>query len=241
MDPIDRTMMSSSDGQFAFRQFVRTELRWRIKKRMDNRQIRDAYDRRAADYDEAMGQRRGSLTGSFRARFGAMLAGETLEIAIGSGLNLPYYSPRVTHAVGIDLSGEMLDIAANRARDLQRPIDLAMMDAQRLAFPDGSFDTVAISLGLCTVPDPTRAIREMNRVCKSDGQIVLLEHVRSLVWPVAIVQRALSPLQERRNGCHLARETIDLVRACGLDVVAEDRRWFGVMRLVAARPQRQFA
>jgi ubiquinone/menaquinone biosynthesis C-methylase UbiE len=202
---------------------------------MDNRRIRETYDKRAAIYDAA-GRGEKSLVGNLRARFGASLQGETLEVAIGGGRNLPYYTSRVKHAVGVDLSAGMLEVAAKRARELHLPIDLVVMDAQQLAFPDHTFDTVAISLGLCTVPDPASALREMRRVCKPDGQIVLLEHVRSPVWPVAMIQRIGSPIQERLNGCHLARKTIDIVRACGLEIVQEDQRLFGIMRLVVARP-----
>jgi ubiquinone/menaquinone biosynthesis C-methylase UbiE len=203
---------------------------------MNTNEIREAYDRRAATYDASVGRSEKRLTGSFRARFGGLLQGATLEVAIGSGLNLPYYSNQVTYAVGTDLSRGMLDIAAVRAHDLERRIDLVVMDAQHLAFPDGSFDTVAISLALCTVPDPAAALREMSRVCKPDGRIVMLEHVRSSNWPVAMLLRLVSPLQEWRLGCHLARETVDLARECGLTIEQEDRRLFGIFRLVVARP-----
>jgi ubiquinone/menaquinone biosynthesis C-methylase UbiE len=203
---------------------------------MDNRRIRETYDKRAAIYDAAAGRGEKSLVGNLRARFGGLLEGATLEVAIGGGRNFPYYTSRVTHAIGVDLSAGMLEVAAKRARELHLPIDLAVMDAQRLAFPDHTFDTVAISLGLCTVPDPAAALREMSRVCKPDGQIVLLEHVRSPVRPVAMIQRIGSPIQERLNGCHLARETIDTVRACGLEIVRDDQRLLGIIRLVVARP-----
>jgi ubiquinone/menaquinone biosynthesis C-methylase UbiE len=203
---------------------------------MNIEQIRDVYDHRAPTYDATVGRGEKRLTGDFRARFGAALQGATLEIAIGSGLNLPYYSDHVTHAVGIDLSEGMLTIAAARARELDRHIELVVMDAQQLAFPDHTFDTVAISLALCTVPDPEAALREMNRVCKPDGRIVLLEHVRSSVWPVGVLQRLISQIQERHNGCHLARETIDLARRCGLVIEREDQRLLGIFRLVVARP-----
>jgi ubiquinone/menaquinone biosynthesis C-methylase UbiE len=203
---------------------------------MNNRQIRDAYDRRAADYDLSMGRGGGKLTGSFRARFGSLLHGETLEIAIGSGLNLPYYSAKVTRAVGIDLSDGMLQIAAKRARELGRHVDLLVMDAQKLAFRDNSFDTVAISFALCTVPDPAAALHEMSRVCKPDGHIVLLEHLRSSFAPVGLALRIASPIQERINGCHLARRTMDTVRQSGMEIVREDQRLFGIVRLAVARP-----
>jgi ubiquinone/menaquinone biosynthesis C-methylase UbiE len=203
---------------------------------MNIEQIRDAYNRRAASYEATAGRGEKALTGDFRARFGALLEGATLEVAIGGGLNLPHYSERVTKAVGTDLSTGMLAIAADRARELQREIELVVMDAQHLAFPDDSFDTVAISLALCTVPDPMAALREMSRVCQPGGRIVLLEHVRSPIWPVAMFQRAVSPIQERLVGCHLARETVDLARASGLRIEREDRRLLGIFRLVVARP-----
>jgi ubiquinone/menaquinone biosynthesis C-methylase UbiE len=206
--------------------------------RMDNRQLREVYDKRAAIYDAATGRGGTGLVRNLRARFGDSLRGKTLEIAIGSGRNLPYYSSHVTRSVGIDLSSGMVEVAAKRARELHRSIDLLIMDAQRLAFPDHIFDTVAVSLGLCTIPDPKAALREMSRVCKSDGQIVLLEHVRSPMWPVAAIQRLVSPIQERLNGCHLARETIGLARECGLEIEREDQRLLGIMRLVIARPAR---
>jgi ubiquinone/menaquinone biosynthesis C-methylase UbiE len=202
---------------------------------MNIEQIRDAYDQRAATYDATIGRGEKRSIGDFREQFGALLRGETLEIAIGSGLNLPYYSDQVTRAVGVDLSTGMIEVAANRATELQRTIDLVVTDAQRLAFPDETFDTVAISFALCTVPDPVAAIREMSRVCKPDGRIVMLEHVRSSSWPVGMLMRLVSPLQEWRLGCHLARETIDVARECGLTIEREDQRLLGVFRLVVAR------
>jgi len=157
-------------------------------------------------------------------------------VAIGSGLNLPYYSPAVTRVVGVDLSRGMLEQAAKRARALGAPIALAQMDAQRLAFPDASFDTVAISLSLCTVRDPIAALRELARVCRPTGRIVLLEHVRSPVWPVFALQRLWTPVQERMIGCHLTRETVELARGLGIAIQSERQRLFGIFRLVVARP-----
>jgi ubiquinone/menaquinone biosynthesis C-methylase UbiE len=174
--------------------------------------------------------------GPFRREFGALLEGETLEVAIGSGLNLPSYSPRVTRATGVDLSSEMLRKARERAEALGLPIDLRQADAEALPFDDASFDTVAISLALCTIPDPEKALRELSRVCRPTGRIVLLEHVRSTAGPLALAQRALSPLNERSIGCHLARETVDLARALGFTIDEERRRLFGAVRLVTMRP-----
>lgn len=203
---------------------------------VERNRIRAIYDQKAPTYDRTVGRGEKLMLGDFRERYGAELRGRTLEIAIGSGLNLPYYSAAVTRAVGIDLSAGMLAQARRRAAELGRAVDLAQMDAQRLAFPDDTFDTVAVSLALCTIPDPAAALREMARVCRPEGRIVLLEHVLSPVWPVAALERLLSPLQEHAIACHLDRSTIALAEELGFRIESERRRLAGVFRLAVARP-----
>jgi ubiquinone/menaquinone biosynthesis C-methylase UbiE len=203
---------------------------------MEKARVRGIYDERAAAYDRTVGFGERLLLGDFRARFGAELAGETLEVAIGSGLNLPYDSAAVTRAVGVDLSRGMLDQAARRAREIGRPITLIQMDAERLAFRDASFDTVAISMALCTVPDPERAIQELARVCRPNGKIVLLEHVLSPSRPIAWLERRFSRVQKRALGCHLTRETVETARRQGLVIESERKRLWQVVRLVVAHP-----
>src|SRR5262245_27138228 len=97
--------------------------------------VRRIYDERASTYDRTVVGERITL-GDFRRAFGAALRGRTLEVAIGSGLNLPAYSAEVTAAIGTDLSRGMLLVARTRAAELERPLMLAQMDAQRLAFRD---------------------------------------------------------------------------------------------------------
>lgn len=198
--------------------------------------IRGIYDRRAGEYDASVGRAEGVLLGDFRRRFGRLLAGEVLEVGVGSGLNLPHYGDGVTRAVGIDLSAGMLRVARRRAADLAMPVVLVQADATRLPLPDAAFDTVAIALALCTVPDPGAALREAARVCRPGGRVVLLEHVLSPAAPVALLQRLVSPLQERAIGCCLTRRTIDEARALGFAVESEETRLFGVFRLVVTRP-----
>ena len=204
---------------------------------MNLEQIRRTYDRRAASYDRTVGFGERLLVGDLRRRFGGLLAGETLEVAVGSGLNLPYYPDAVTRAVGVDLSTGMLAEARRRADAWGRAIELVEGDAQRLPFPDASFDTVGISLGLCTVPDPALALREMARVCRPGGRLVLLEHVRSTVPPLVWLQVVISPAQERLIGCHLARSTFDVAEGMGFSVEEVGSRFAGVFRLaVLTRP-----
>jgi ubiquinone/menaquinone biosynthesis C-methylase UbiE len=198
--------------------------------------IRRIYAERAATYDRSLGVVEHFVIGPFRRRYGSLLAGETLDVGIGTGLNLPYYSPAVTRAVGADLSPEMLRQAQSRAAALGVPIELVTADAAALPFPDATFDTVGISLALCTIPDPAAALRELARVCRPQGQVVLLEHVRATAPPLAALQRLLSPLNERAVGCHLDRDTFDLARALGFAVDEIASRLWGAVRLAVARP-----
>ena len=204
----------------------------------ETERIRHIYDRRAATYDRSIGLTERYLLGSFRQQFGALLRGDTLEAGIGSGLNLPFYSSAVARAVGVDLSAEMLASARQRADHLGLAIELMQADVEALPFADATFDTVAISLTLCTTPQPKAALRELARVCRPGGQIVFLEHVLSPIWPLAAAERLLSPLQERALGCHLDRATIDVAREMGFEMAAEQQRLFGVFRLAVAKPPR---
>ncbi len=208
-----------------------------ITRNDERRRVAAIYDRLAPDYDRMEGAVERTLMGrAMRAALGAELRGSVLEVGIGSGRNFPYYDETVTRVVGVDLSTGMLREARRAASDVGRPIVLARMDAEHLAFPDASFDSVVTSLSLCTVADPARALREMARVCTPGGRVVLLEHVLSPVWPVAWLQRLVAPLQMRAMGCHLDRATIELVRELGFTIDSERRRFFGVFRLVVARP-----
>jgi ubiquinone/menaquinone biosynthesis C-methylase UbiE len=205
---------------------------------MNVSRIREVYDERARRYDATVGRAENLMLGDFRRRFGAMMTGDTLEIGVGSGLNLPYYpAPAAIHThTAMDLSTGMMDVARERAAVSGLPVRFVHGDAQRLPFRDHTFDTVGVSLVLCTVPDPARALREMRRVCKPEGKIVLLEHVLSHHWPVALIERVMTPLQARAIGCHLDRETIETARRAGLRIESEQVRRLGIFRLAVARP-----
>ena len=202
----------------------------------ETERIRRLYDDRAATYDRLFGIVERVLLGSFRETYGALLQGETIEVGVGSGLNIPYYSPDVTRVVGVDLSREMLLLAGKRAASLHGPFALVQSDAAALPFTDASFDTVAISLALCTIPNPRTALLELARVCRSSGRIVMLEHVRSTARPVAALQHLLSPLNERAAGCHLDRDTFGLARSLGFSFDETQSRLFAAVRLAVGRP-----
>src|SRR5215210_823091 len=97
--------------------------------------IRRLYDDRAATYDRSLGVVERIMLGRLRHAYGALLRGETLEVGVGSGLNIPFDSPDVTRAVGVDLSEEMLRRARERASHLAIPFALVQADAEALPFP----------------------------------------------------------------------------------------------------------
>jgi ubiquinone/menaquinone biosynthesis C-methylase UbiE len=93
------------------------------------------------------------------------------------------------------------------------------VDAQRLPFEDATFDTVVVALSLCTIPDAPSALREARRVLRDDGQLLFVEHVRSLRPFVARVQDAATPLWKRvAGGCHLNRDTVTAIDGAGFRI-----------------------
>lgn len=129
----------------------------------------------------------------------------------------------------------MLDVARRRAGELGREADLRVGDAQDLPFADASFDAVVATLALCTIPDDCRAVAEAARVLRPGGRLLLLEHVRSSVLPVRLVQRILDPLAVLIEHDHLLREPLRHVEGAGLVVERLERSKLGIVERLAAR------
>jgi ubiquinone/menaquinone biosynthesis C-methylase UbiE len=165
--------------------------------------------------------------------------GRVLEIAVGTGRNLPFYRPDVT-ITGIELSTEMLALARKRAAELGLTADLREGDAQALPFADGSFDTVLCALSLCTIPDPARAIGEMDRVLAPGGTLLLIDHIGSSFAPLRAVQWVAERVTIRTAGEHFTRRQLPLVRAQGFEIAETERLKAGtVERIRANKPERQ--
>jgi ubiquinone/menaquinone biosynthesis C-methylase UbiE len=171
--------------------------------------------------------------GRLRQSVLSQASGKVLEVAIGTGRNLQYYHSDC-EIVGSDLSTEMLKIARERAAELNFKVRFALADAEALPFPDESFDTVVSSLSTCTFPNPANALREMARVSKPSGQILLLEHGRSDRpwlgrWQDRHADRFAKPC-----GCHWNREPLELAKTAGLKVISTRRSIFGVFHRITA-------
>jgi ubiquinone/menaquinone biosynthesis C-methylase UbiE len=200
----------------------------------ETERVRSIQDKTAPRYDRQMSFFDRVLFADGRQWACSQTRGEVLEIAVGTGRNLAHY-PAGARLTGIELSDEMLAIARRRATDLGIDADLRRGDAQALEFADDSFDTVVITLALCTIPDDRGAVREVRRVLRPGGRLVLLEHVRSPAAPVRAVQRLLDPLSVRFEADHLVRDPLDYLAAEGFEIEAVQRLKWGIVERVTAR------
>jgi len=203
----------------------------------DRERIRNVYERFAPRYDRCGWASEVFVLRRLRRNLIARVRGwpgcRILEVGMGTGINLPYYD-RTCVVTGVDLSRAMLDRAVARAHRLGRQLTAEAMDLEHLAFGDATFDTVVSTLTLCTTPDPRRALREVGRVCRPGGRVLLLEHglstCRSVNWFLA----RLAPGHFRRHACHLTRDVAALPAQAGLHVLHLERHAFGIFVLVEA-------
>ncbi|MGD9894942.1 MAG: class I SAM-dependent methyltransferase [Dehalococcoidia bacterium] len=200
----------------------------------ETERLRRIWDKEAPRYDRSMRFVERVLFGDGRAWVCRQAAGDVLEVAIGTGRNLPFY-PVGVRLTGVDLSPAMLAIARRRAARLGLPVDLCEGDVEALAFPDAAFDTVVCTLSLCNIPGVHRAVAEMKRVLRPGGRLLLLDHVRSSVAVVRAVQRLLEPLARRFEGDYLLRRPVEQVRAAGFRIERDERSKWGIVERVAAR------
>lgn len=172
------------------------------------------YDRMMSDTEEAgLREHRHALLANARGR--------VLEIGAGTGLNLAHYGPEVTELVMTEPEPPM----AQRLREKATQGEIVEAGAEKLPFPDDSFDAVVSTLVLCTVPDQDSAIAEIRRVLKPDGQLLFLEHVRSSDPKTAKWQdRFLRPWRFVGHGCHCNRDTAAALTRAGFRLDMETWR-----------------
>lgn len=192
------------------------------------------WDKHSRTYDKQMGFFDRVLFGDSRRWVCSQAYGQVLEVAIGTGLNLPLYPDDVTLA-GIDLSEQMLRIAKERAAAIGRQVDLRQGNAHELPFGDAAFDAVVCTFSLCAIPDVDRAVAEMWRVLRPGGRLLLADHVAGAVWPVRVVQRLLEVVTVPIGGEHFRRRPINQVRAAGFVIERSERFKLGLVERVCAR------
>jgi phosphatidylethanolamine/phosphatidyl-N-methylethanolamine N-methyltransferase len=161
---------------------------------VENHFVARVYEKLANVYDLIFGPtlHPGRLVA--RDRMGIRPGDHVLEVGVGTGINTSLY-PRNCRVTGIDLSSSMLDKARERvAREGLRNVRLIEMDAASLTFADDTFDIVYAPYLVSVVPDPVQVVREMRRVCKPGGKIIILNHFRSANPILSRAERAISPL-----------------------------------------------
>jgi ubiquinone/menaquinone biosynthesis C-methylase UbiE len=200
-----------------------------------SQEISEKYNRFARSYDWVEGIPDLLGVSRLRRRLLKRASGKVLEVAVGTGRNLQFY-PSDCQIATLDVSNEMLNVARKRAAKLSMDISFFLGDAEVLPFPDKSFDTVVSSLTTCTFPNPAAALREMRRVCKSAGKILLLEHGRSDREWLGRFQDRTADRFAKQLGCHWNRESLELVREAGLKVVEGRRVFFGIFYQIEAIP-----
>jgi len=196
---------------------------------------RARYQRLSAIYDLMEGMSEARYR-PWREKLWALAKGpRVLEVGVGTGKNMPYW-PKDAQMTGIDLTPGMLEIAHRRANRLGLTADLRLGDVQALGFPDAGFDTSVATFVFCSVPDPMLGLRELGRVVRPGGQVLLLEHMRSANPILSALMDFVNPLVVRLMGANINRRTVENVKAAGLQIESvEDLGMGGIFKLIVAR------
>ena len=194
------------------------------------KEIADKYDRIAGLYDAVDW----FIPSRWRRQAAAMVCGRVLEVGVGTGLNLPYYTDRCSGVLGIDISTGMLAKARERIPLCRVPVQLEVMDIQDLPLDSVSFDCVLAAFVFCTVPDPAAGLRECHRVLKPGGRLILLEHTGSESKLLRPLMDSLNPLAVRLMGDHINRDTAKEAVNAGFNVTGEKHFLGDIVRLIGA-------
>lgn len=201
----------------------------------DSATIKKRYDRIARYFDGMEAVMEGLFFKSWRKKLWAKVEGHhVLEVGVGTGKNFGYY-PKDARITAIDFSGEMLKQAALNRDRKNVSVELEQMDIQSLYFADNSFDTVICSFVFCSVPSAVKGLKEVYRVCKPGGQVLLLEHVLSSNRVLAAVMNLFNPVVLALVGANINRNTVKNVKACAFTSVHVDERSSDIIKLIEAR------
>jgi phosphatidylethanolamine/phosphatidyl-N-methylethanolamine N-methyltransferase len=160
---------------------------------IESRRVHRVYEILARVYDDCFDWALGPGRREAVSRLPVETGERVLEVGVGTGLSLPHY-PRGCHITGIDISEAMLGQARERAEELGRTdVDLRLMDARKLGYPDATFDHVLAPYVVSVVPEPRQVMAEIRRVCKPGGTVLVVNHFRHRSWAVRPLEGLLTP------------------------------------------------
>ncbi|MBI3794908.1 MAG: methyltransferase domain-containing protein [Nitrospinae bacterium] len=164
----------------------------------------------------------------------AKAKGKILLVAAGTGKDFAYLPPG-QDVVAVDFSRKMLEFAREKISGYDGKLSLCQGDVQQLCMADGVFDTIVTSCTFCSVPDPVKGLRELRRVLKPGGQLLMFEHVRAGNPLIGFMMDVMTPLA-RIVGPDLNRKTWHNIKLAGFEITREYNVYLDVVKIYEARP-----
>ncbi|SIN98651.1 Methyltransferase domain-containing protein [Carnobacterium alterfunditum] len=202
----------------------------------ETKKIKGRYNRISKIYDILEQPMEVMTMSKWREKLIENIAGpKILEVGVGTGKNLLIY-PNKLEITGIDFSENMLEKANQKIKGKEN-ITLIEMDAQKMSFADNTFDTIVTSCVFCSVPDPVEGLKEMRRVCRPDGKIIMLEHMRSHHNIVGEFMDVVNFIPLHTWGANINRETIANILKAGFkeEEIETQDLWSDIVKLIEIR------
>lgn len=201
---------------------------------INTEKIRKRYNRASRFYDLLESPMEIMSLREWRIDLIKELKGKVLEVGVGTGKNIEHYLNDVD-ITAIDFSEKMLERAKEKAEKYIKKVVLLQMDAQNMNFTDNTFDTVFTTCVYCSVPDPIKGLKEMRRVCKPNGQIIMIEHVRSEKKVLGLIMDILNPIVVNIYGANINRRTIENIYRSGFNNVKVDNLYSDIVKKIVIK------
>ena len=209
----------------------------------NDKRIKERYNRIAPIYDKLEFIMEQGKMGTWRKKLWeqvSKIAAEKkevrlLEAGVGTGKNIPHY-PSVSEAYAIDFSKKMLAEAKKKTDKSELSLQLLEMDIQNMSFPNDYFDIIVTSCVFCSVPDPVKGLKELKRVCKADGKIIMLEHMRTKKEPLGYLMDIFNWISLLTWGANINRKTMENIDQAGLKVEEEKELMLDIVKELVLTP-----